>query len=426
MVAMRCVTRRLASCSLLGLLLSCTAVSSHGGSQAPQVPVAAETDVGAGGQDVVTFEGRELRLEPFLAGFPYTGFEVDLERGRIFFMERGDGYSLRSMPVPGSLGTVEGQLEPSEAAAVSEIDWSARSFWGGTFHGASNALWIHADESNDERMNLWTLDLETQALEQVTRADYVYSYGFSGDQTMVAYLPREGTQAPFRTCLRIMDVETRVDREVVCDDSKLRFTWSSVVFSPDNARVYFNAQLDGDRTRVQLVEVDLETDAPKVSIVTDPARSRSSPSALRSWVGDELLFLANDDGYQNLYAYAPSARRGEVRQVTRFDEDISSAEVVDLGVALTRGTPRGSTLEVIEPSSGRSSTERPSPGRRDRGHADTVVWSTTAPDDVYSLTRAGCLVDREVRARRSACRPRSRWPRARRSGRDHRVPGAKG
>ena len=309
MGTMRRVVRRLASSSVLGLLCSCAPVTTSGGPEAPQPEAAVESLERAAGQDVVTFLGRELRLEPFLAGFPYAGFDVDLERGRIFFMERGDGYTLRSMPVPRSLGTPEGRLVPSDAPSVSEVDWSARSFWGGTFHGASNALWIHADEANDERMNLWTLDLETQALEQVTEADYVYSYGFSGDQTKVAYLPREGTQAPFRTCLRVMDVETRADREVVCDDPELRFTWSSVVFSPDNRRVYFNAQLDGDRTRVQLVEVDLETDAPKVSLVTDPARSRSSPSALRSWIGDELLFLANDDGYRNLYAYDPSTRR---------------------------------------------------------------------------------------------------------------------
>jgi hypothetical protein len=46
-------------------------------------------------------------------------------------------------------------------------------------------------------------------------------------------------------------------REVVCDTQALRFTWGPLRFSPDGQEVFFNAQVDGDRNRVQLVSVDL-------------------------------------------------------------------------------------------------------------------------------------------------------------------------
>ncbi len=338
--------------------------------------------------DAVSFLGREIRLAPFLSGFPYSNIDVDLEHGVMFFLERGDVYTLRAHtlePVPKAGPRPPFSLE--DAAAVSEIDWSKRSLWGVRWHAASNTLWLHADEKNDEQMNLWTLSLEDGALAQVTSSDYVYSFGFSADQRTVAYLPRTGTQAPYRTCLRVMDVATRDDREVICDEDKLRFTWSNIVFSPDNSHVYFNAQVDGDRTRVQLVEVDLRASAPRAVTVTDPRVPRSSPTALRTWRDGRLLFLANDDGYRNLYAYDPKARRrGKITQLTKYSEDIGSAVVVDAGIALVHGSPRQSTFEVVGASDGRVEARRAVEGSVSilDGHGDEIVWRKTAPDVVFA------------------------------------------
>lgn len=339
--------------------------------------------------DAVSFLDREIQLAPFLSGFPYSNIEIDLEHGVMFFLERGDSYSLRAQTLPPFPS--EGPREPislETAAVVSDVDWSKRSLWGVRWSAASNTLWLHADEKNDEQMNLWTLSLDDGALTQVTSADYVYSFGFSADQTTIAFLPRTGTKAPYRTCLHIMDVVTKKDREVICDEDALRFTWSDIVFSPDKSHVYFNAQVEGDRTRVQLVEVDLTARKPRVVSVTDPKVSRSSPTALPTWRDGRLLFLANDDGYRNLYAYDPKARRGGITQLTSYTDDIGSATVVDAGVALVHGTPRQSTFELVSSGDGRVRTRRAVKGSVSilDGYKSEVMWRETAPDVVFAAS----------------------------------------
>src|SRR5690606_6129615 len=138
-------------------------------------------------------------------------------------------------------------------------------------------LWLHADAANDEHMNLWRMDLNQPASartpEQITHADYVYGFGLSddADHGKIAYLARSGTQAPYRTCLRLLDAREPkaklADQEVVCDSPELSFTWSTPRFSPDQARVYFAAQQDGDRKRVHIVEVDLTLERPQAKII---------------------------------------------------------------------------------------------------------------------------------------------------------------
>lgn len=359
--------------------------------------------------DEVRFLDRTIQLQPFLAGFPYGSFDVDLEHGVMFFVEKGDAYTLRALTLPEGDALLR-PLDVKKARAVSEVDWSTRSLWGGRWHAKTNTLWLHADEKNDERMNLWTLSMDDGALAQVTDADYVYSFGFSRDQRLLAYLPRTGQKAPYATCLRVRDLERDEDREIVCDTPALTFTWSSMVFSPDGTRVYFNAQVEGDRTRVQLVEVDLMARKPTVRMVTDPEVARSSPSALRTWVDGELLFLANDDGYRNLYAYNPEARRRKVRQRTRFREDVGGAVVLDAGVALTHGTPRGSTLELVDPRDGATLLRRALPERVSLldGFRDQLMWSATAPDVVFAA-HAGRVVGGSAGAPAVAAGTEASW-----------------
>jgi dipeptidyl aminopeptidase/acylaminoacyl peptidase len=333
----------------------------------------------------VRYFDRSVDLEPFLAGFPYERWMPSLETDRLFFFATGDRYTLKSL----DLRDAAVPFDLSKATTVSDVDWSKRSLWSLHHHAASDTLWLHADERNDEQTNLWTLELKTGALKQVTTHDYVYGLGFSADDTQVAYLPRSGTKAPFRSCLRIMDVTTRASREVVCDSQALRFTWSDIRWSPDNSEVYFQAQVDGDRNRIQLVAVDLLAAKPSIRVLTDPKQPRTDASALKGWVdGDGLLFTANDDGFANLYSY--SRKTKQVRQLTRFTEDLSSARLVDTGVFAVHRSPMGSALTLVDPRSGKLLGEQPQRGKADviDGHGNRVLWTQEAPDLVFEANLA--------------------------------------
>lgn len=333
----------------------------------------------------VRFFDRSVDIQPFLAGFPFDRWMPSLDTERLFFFSTGERYTLKMLDLRGASGA----YDLAAAKTISDADWSKRSLWGIHHVPTTDTLWLHADAKNDEQMNLWTLDLKSGALAQVTQHDYVYGFGFSDDDTRVAYLPRTGTKAPFSTCLRVLDVASRAAREVVCDSPALRFTWSDIRWSPDGKEVYFNAQVDGDRNRVQLVSVDLTADKPAVLTHTDPKTPRTRAAALEGWVdGDGLVFRANDDGYTNLYSL--SRKTSKVRQLTRFTEDVTSAELVDAGVFAVHRTPMGSTLALVDPRSGKVVGQQPQRGEADvlDGHADRVLWTQEAPDLVFEMNQA--------------------------------------
>lgn len=353
-------------------------------------PVAAEESPDDDGE--LTREGtasyfdRNVDLAPFLAGFPYGRMRPDLKTGKLFYYELGERYALKMLDISG-----DGAWDLTEGKSISDVDWSKRSLWGIHHHEASNTLWLHADASNDEVMNLWTLDLGTGALEQVTHHDYVYGLGFSEDDTQVAYLPRKGKKAPFSTCLRVRDVKSGEEREVVCDSPDLTFTWSDIRFTPDGKEVFFNAQVKGDRTKGQLVRVDLRKKKPKVQLVTNPKVSRNSPYPLEGWLGNELLYTANDDGYSNLYAYDRVTKK--TRQVTTFKEDLGAERLGDQVIGVHK-TPAGSSVVLVDPKTSKVLDERRYDGSVSvsTSFGDRAYLTQTSPDiylEGYAMRASG-------------------------------------
>jgi dienelactone hydrolase len=354
----------------------------------------------------VKFRDRVVDLGPFLEGFPYTQFSAEIEHGKLFFLQTGDRYVLRSLTLP-EAGAAP--LDLAAAEAVTEVDWSTRSLWSLHEHPATQTLWLHADASNDEHMNLWRIDMRLPASqrqpEQVTFADYVYGWGFSQDEErkQIAYLARSGQQAPYRTCLRLLDANDpkrkNGDQEVVCDTPQLSFTWSSPRFSPDNKRVYFAAQVDGDRKRVQIVEVDLRVERPQAKPITDTAVSRSTPGILDGWVDDDqLIYTSNEAGFGDVYSW--SRRTRKTKRLTNNTQEMLGAELVRIGsthaVLVAHGTPAGSTLEMIDAIDGERLGHAEVPGKLAivDAHQGRAIWSQVAPDKVYeahlaSFTRAG-------------------------------------
>ncbi|MCH9679852.1 MAG: prolyl oligopeptidase family serine peptidase [Deltaproteobacteria bacterium] len=330
---------------------------------------------------------RDVNLQPFLAGFPYGRFQPSLETGALFYFDKGERYTLRMLEVGDGPGAME-RLDLAKGKAVVDVDWSKRSLWSIHHHEASQTLWLHADASNDEKMNLWTLDLASGDLVQVTDHDYVYGLGMSADGSTIAYLPRKGTKAPFETCLVLRKVDSGKEEQVLCDTPALTFSWSEPRFSPDGMEVYFNALVEGDRTRGQMVRVDLRNRRRVARPVTPTKTSRSSPDILEGWVDDDkLLMLANDDGYANLYAYSRSA--DSITQLTRYTEDLTSAHLDGDEVIAVHRTPAGSTVVRLDARSGKELAQHRLQGTADVSDAHGGrAWLTHRSPDVVHQTLA--------------------------------------
>jgi dipeptidyl aminopeptidase/acylaminoacyl peptidase len=332
---------------------------------------------------VVRYFDREIDLRPFLVGFPYGDFQPSLRTGSLFYFELGDRYTLRMLDVGTEPKAIE-RFDLAAGKAISDVDWSKRSLWSVHHHAPTQTLWLHADASNDEKMNLWTLDLESGALTQVTDHDYVYGLGFSPDESTIAYLPRKGTKAPYETCLVLRRVDTGKEEQVVCDSPALAFTWSEPRFSPDGQEIYFNAQIDGDRNRGQLVRVNPSETKRVAEPITRTKTRRNAPEALEGWVdGDTLLLLANDDGYANLHAY--SRKTGKVTQLTRYTEDVTSAQLLGTEVLAVHRTPAGSTLVRLDARTGKELAVSTLPGTADvtDGHDRRALVVQRSPDIVH-------------------------------------------
>ena len=223
---------------------------------------------------VARYFDRELDLRPFLVGFPYGDFHPSLRTGALYYLELGDRYTLRMLDVGEQAGAID-RFELAKGKAIGDADWSKRSLWSLHHHAPTQTLWLHADASNDEKMNLWTLSLETGALTQVTDHDYVYGFGFSDDDGTIAYLPRKGTKAPYETCLVVRKVDTGATEEIVCDSPKLAFTWGTPRFSPDGKHVALSHWSKGGYRDIWLVDVA----SGAVREVTLPLRVDRLPEA---------------------------------------------------------------------------------------------------------------------------------------------------
>jgi dienelactone hydrolase len=344
----------------------------------------------------VSFLGRDVDLAPFLAGFPYEHFTVALAHDRVFYLETRERYVLRSLPLA-KPGEPVLPLELSAGEALTEVDWSTRSLWGVQLHAPSNALWLLADAANDEQMNLWRLDLNqpasTRVPVQITKTDYVYGFGLAGDDSKLAYLARSGQKPPYRTCLRLLDPNdpAHAEREVVCDSPELRFTWSTPRFAPDNSRVYFDALLDGDRNRVQIVEVDLRSERPQVKPITDVKVPRNHVELLRGWVDDEyLIYTSNEAGYGDVYSWSRRTRKHA--RLSKNTDELLGAELLKIAdshaVLLAHGTPAGSTIELLgldraRPGERLGHAEVPGKVALLDGHGPRAVWYQVGPDKVY-------------------------------------------
>ena len=295
------------------------------------------------------FRDRTIDLTPFLLGYPYGGARAELEHGYLlYFDDQPEGKWLRRHRVDQTA-----RFALAEGERIGATDWSTRTFAHARYHPPSGQLYLTSDEENDEHLNIYTLNLEDGQIEPVTAGDYIYGWSFSDDDQLLAYLPRAGLQEPLVSTLRIRNLTTGEDREILSDEGGAdRFVWSHIAFAPGQDRVILTIQHDGDRKLVSLAQIDLA--APALDYLIEPRVLRYGLELLEDWVSDtELLYRSSESGFSNLYLYDLETRRA--RQITHYDEDISDARLLGTDpplviVAIRR--PHETELRLIDARSG--------------------------------------------------------------------------
>ena len=309
----------------------------------------------------VTFNGRQIDLRPYVQGFPYSRITPDLEQGHLLYFETTpEGTWMRKIDALPE----EGQVDLSAGFKLNDIDWSTRNYWGGEYNRTLEGLIFRGDERNDERINLYHLDLTTGEVRALTDVDYIYAVGFSDDDRLMAYVVRNGTEEPFNSCLRIRDLGTGEEQQIWCDEGgKDRLTWSGIEFDPANRHVVLNLQHDGDRRTTNLALFELPHpaehdeqvfDAPRQLLERGTRHMRLGALA-ESFDGERLLYISAESGQDALYAL--DVESGTSTLLSALDHEISDAEIVEPEgsgplLFLLLEHPTGSIAELRDLASG--------------------------------------------------------------------------
>lgn len=274
-------------------------------------------------ENVVTFEGREIDLTPYLEGFPYSGFTPVYSTGKLYYNKQGETIDLMEVDLAGNPDLASGKK-------ISDIDFSSRNVWGIKYNENDNHLYWSGDEINDEIINLTRLNPETGVTQKLTDVPYVFGYNWNETKDQVAYVARLGDKEERLGEIRLLNLESLEETIVVQDEPKMRFTWGEPSWQPEGKGVVVTALKNADRTFGNLVYVDFET--KEQIILTDQSKERFIPYPYSEWLDENtFLYQSNEDGFNNIYSYDLEAKRST--QLTSFTTDLGTSEIVTINGA---------------------------------------------------------------------------------------------
>ncbi|MEO0895206.1 MAG: prolyl oligopeptidase family serine peptidase [Bacteroidota bacterium] len=295
----------------------------------------------------VTFKDREINLTPYFEGFPYSGFLPVYSANKLFYRKREQSTQLMMLPLDEASDLSKGKV-------ISDINFDERNVFGSRFNDQDGLLYWSGDEINDEVINLYRLDPQTQKVEKLTDVPYIFGWRWNESKDKVAYIARLGDKENRLGELRILDLKTGEEEVILQDKPEMRFTWGSPSWQPDQKGVVFRAYKNASRSYGNLVHVNLET--KELKVLTDPDIPRFSPYALEDWMDDHtFLGFHNESGFVNAYLF--DTQKGTSTPITNFTKDLVNATMLELeGKKYLFGTtsnPIESEMMLMELPSGK-------------------------------------------------------------------------
>jgi dipeptidyl aminopeptidase/acylaminoacyl peptidase len=270
---------------------------------------------------IVEFKGRQIDLEPYFKGFPYSGFTPMIEYGKLYYYHNTDaGNTLMVTDLTDNISLENGKK-------VIDLDFSKRNTWGFRYRELDNSLYWLGDEKNDEVMNLFKLNLESQKIEKMTDVEYSFGWSFDPDKKKIAHIVRLGVSENRLGEIRIIDLESGNAEKILQDIPELRFSWSSPSWKPDGSGFAMVVNKNAHRKYANIVYIDIKEKTMK--LLTDSTVERNDIGPLSEWISDnEFAYISNEDGYINLYIY--DMESGKSRQLTKYKNDLDGTKIVEV------------------------------------------------------------------------------------------------
>ncbi|EMI55323.1 S9 family peptidase [Rhodopirellula sallentina] len=244
-----------------------------------------------------------------------------------------------------------------KAEELNATDLANVAAWKFTYNAVTSQWYFKGDEERNEEYNLYVFNKDAATKTKLTNVPYLYDYAFSKDYKRVAYTARvvhskEGSPGE----VRILDLETGEDMAVYKDeDEAFKLTWGSISWHPEEEGVIFVTAKDGDRTKHNLVYVDLTRITPASTVVTDPEIKRTDLALPKKWLSTTQVgygVTENDTPYIRVYDFASN----ETKLSQQTSADVADLKVASLGgraklIVLLNGIRR-QELRVVDPEAG--------------------------------------------------------------------------
>ena len=320
----------------------------------------------------VHFIDRDVDVMSFLEGFPYStyGFYLSKDASRLFYVRQADGNPLMMLNLAESADIGEGRV-------ISAEDWASRNLWSPSYNEKDGYLYWMGDMANDEKIDLYRMDLSTGEKTCFTDVPYIYGWSFNDAKDKAFYVARVSQDGDDHTDeFHILDLKTLEDRTVCTDRPDFRMTWTDVASSPDDSGCLLTVLKNVNRTYTNMAYLDYATGEYKV--ITDPSleASLSGCAVISPWFSDDVAyFLSDQDGFANVYSYDRVS--GKTSQVTAYKQDVAAEWIEADGkkyLACVSTSPEGSLVRVLEPD-GTEVTETLYPA--------TLSFQTTVDNKMY-------------------------------------------
>ena len=298
-------------------------------------------------EGTVEFLGREVPVQSFLEGFPYStwGFYLSDDADKLIYVRNTGGNPLLMLDLTKSTDIGKGKV-------ISDEDWSLRNFWHPAWNEKDTCLYWIGDKANDEKIDLYKMNTATGETTCFTDVPYIYGWSFNQDKSLAAYVARVSqTENDHVDEFHVLNVATGDDLLICTDLPEFRMTWTEIAFSPDNSGAVLTILKNADRTHTNMAYLDFASG--KYTVITDPEleASLSGCAAISPWYSDNVAyFLSDQSGYANLYAYDRVA--GTTTQITEYDTDLSAKWIEADGeklLATVSTSPEASVVRILSP-----------------------------------------------------------------------------
>jgi dipeptidyl aminopeptidase/acylaminoacyl peptidase len=266
-----------------------------------------------------------------MTSFPFDAYRWagSIKNRRLAFLSKVDDKARVAGVTLPVLGSDEAAADIYAHDFYSEHDWSKGLTFTWRIMRRDGSVFFGADENNNEKFNLYRVDPATGVAKKLTNVEYLPDYGFSPDETKVAYTERMGPEGS-RVKVHVLDLVTGEDKVVASDTAEQQFTWNELSWRPDGSGLVLTTLTGGDRTKGNLSYVSTSGDeSQRPQLLTDPAVSRTFPSATRFWLGaDEVVVRSGETGVANYYRLNVVTKA--MRPITALATNVAALGMADL------------------------------------------------------------------------------------------------